>query len=41
MNSEEFAASVEKLVTDARDRGLSDDDMITELEGIVAGMKGE
>lgn len=41
MTSEEFAARVEKLVTDARDEGLSDDDMVTELEGIVAGMKGE
>lgn len=38
MSAEEFAARVVKLITDARDEGLSDDDMIAELSGILDAM---
>lgn len=39
MTPEEFAARVEKLITDAQDEGLSNDDIITELDGLLTSMK--
>jgi hypothetical protein len=34
MTAEEFAARIEKLIGEARDEGLSDEAMVTELDAI-------
>jgi hypothetical protein len=39
MTGEEFAAEIEKLVSAARDDDLSDEAMITELQGVIEALQ--
>ena len=41
MDEHDFADRVNDLVLDARRDGVEDELLITELEGIIAGLKGE
>ena len=38
MTAEQFAAAVEKLIREAKEAGLDDDEIVSELEGIIAGI---
>jgi hypothetical protein len=39
MKAEDFVVRVEKLITEARESGKSDEDIIADLEGIVDALK--
>lgn len=39
MNAQEFNQAVEKLIQQAREDGLDDETVITELDGIVEALK--
>jgi hypothetical protein len=35
---EEFAAAIEQIILTAREHGVTDDEMIVEMRGIIDGM---
>ena len=41
MTAEQFAAQVEQLIVEAKAAGLDEDEIATELEGILAEVRGE
>jgi hypothetical protein len=41
MDAEQFGDAVNKLIRMAREDGVEDEELIAELEGIIAGLKGE
>lgn len=41
MTADEFAAAVTAAITQAKDAGLDTDNIITELEGILTGLREE